>query len=308
MKNILLITLVGLALSANAQRDWSTIDFMKEGKVDTKGIGKSFKSNPVFINDYYIMQASMMKGSSKSGVMQKQGVGAVFSDASLAGVSAEALQSLIDDLHTQFIQELKNAGLNIVDGEALLQTDYVQSKKSDKKVMAGKTDGNVIYDKLGGTDANSYDIKEVNYFRPKDKNIFTTSATISGNFYGKLAAKEKVTLMSIGYIIRFASFEGSKTVSKNKLTTRAGLSVIPAIMIYNPSGSFSWIAFKQHIYGNNEWSNGLIEIDSRDGSYWGLSSKGKYAIEADEAKYIAELRSLISNMQKGIANHIKSEI
>lgn len=308
MKNILFISLLSLAFAAQAQKDWSTVDFIKEGKVDTKGLGKSFKSTPVFVNDYYIMQASMMKGSSQAGVMQKQGVGSVFSEASLAGVSKEALQSLIEEIHGQLIQEMRGAGLEVVDGEALLQTDYAQSKKGDKKAFSGKTDGTVVFDKLNPMDANGYDIKEVNYFRPKDKNAFYTSATIPGNFYAKMSSKEKVTLMSVGYIIRFASFEGSKTVSKNKLTTTAGLSIMPVIMITNPSGAFSWISFKKPIEGNNDWSNGLVKIDSRDGSYWGLSSKGEYAIEANEAKYIAELKDLLTNLQKDMVDLIKSEI
>jgi hypothetical protein len=295
----------------SAQKNWDNIDFIKEYKVDTKmpgGVSKSLRNNPTFINDYSIQQASLMKGSSQAGVTQKQGVGSVFSEAALAGVSKEALQNLIDEMYVEFVEELKKAGLNITEGNDLMQTEYAASKASEKKVMIGKTDGVAIFEKVGGTDPHVYDTKERSIFRPKHKNIFITNAVPAGNFYQKLSTKENVNLISIGYYIKFADFEGAKTTSKNKLTTTAGLSIQPAIMVYNPAGLFSWITFTKAIGGNNDWSKGLVEKKSQDGSIFGLSSNADYAIHADEAKYIAELRSIISNLQKDLAQHIKSQL
>jgi hypothetical protein len=311
MKKLIVFIMSLVLINANAQKNWSGVDFIKECKVDTKmpgGVAKSFRNNPVFVNDYYIMQASLMKGSSKAGMMQKQGVGAVFAEAALAGITKEAMQALIEELHIAFLQDLKDAGLNIVDGDEILQSEYAMSRKDDKKAWIGKTDGEAIFDKVGGMDASAYDTKERLIFRPKDMNIFVSTATIAGNFYQKLATKETVNLLSIGYSIKFADFEGSKTVTKNKLTTTAGLTVTPLIMIANPAGLFCWVTYNKPAYGNNDWSNGLVELKSRDGSFWGLSSSADYAIEANEGKYIAELKDIVLNLQKNLAQHIKAEI
>lgn len=311
MKRILLLVMPLAFAQAVAQKDWSGVDFIKECKVDTKmpgGVAKSLRGNPLFVNDFYISQASLMKGSSQAGVMQKQGVGSVFAEAALAGVSQEALQSLVEELHAAFIEDLENAGLNVTAGDEVVQSEVAQSKLDNKNAMVGKTDGQPIYDKVTAMDQSGYDTKERWYFRPKDKNVYLTTATIPGNFYQKLSAKEQVNLLSIGYVIKFASFEGSKTVSKNRLTTTAGLSIQPVIMITNPQGLFSWITYNKPVYGNNDWSNGLVEQKSRDGSYWGLSSSADYAIEANEEKYIAEVKNIVLALQKNLAQHIKAEI
>ena len=97
-------------------------------------------------------------------------------------------------------------------------------------------------------------------------------------------------------------------MTKNKLTTTAGLSILPTISIINPKAAWGWIEFNKPIDGNNDWSKGLVETDSRDGSFWGLSSKGEYSIHADEAKYIEELRQIVLNAQNAIVAQIKSSL
>lgn len=294
-----------------AQTDWTQFDFIKECKVDTKfpgSVAKSFRENPIFINDYTIIQASLMRGKSQSGVMQKQGVGNAFSEAALAGVSQEALQALINDLHKEFVAELKAAGLNVTDGDELIASDYAKSKAGGKNVIIGKTDGTVVFDKVGPTNPMAYDVKETNIFRPKDVNVFVNPGAIGGNFYGKLSIKENVNLISIAYQVRFATFEGSKTMTRNTIETKAGLSITPVITIINPKGAFSWIAFKKAVWGNNHWSKGLVTEGSFNGSLLGLASKGEYAIHADEAAYIQELRDIVSNLQKDLVAHIKAQL
>ncbi|PIQ48084.1 MAG: hypothetical protein COW03_11835 [Cytophagales bacterium CG12_big_fil_rev_8_21_14_0_65_40_12] len=309
-KMTLLLALAIASVSLNAQTDWSKVDFVKKYKVQTKipgGVAKSLKSEPTFLNDYSITQASLMKGTSQAGMMQKQGVGSVFSEAALAGVSADALQKLIDELHAEFVTELKAIGLNITDGQEVIDNSNASGKADRKNAMIGKTDGKVVYDKTNVLD-NTPDIKEQNIFRPRDKNVFLTTAKVPGNFYNNEAKKANVNMISIKYLVRFASFEGSKSMTKNKLTTTAGLSILPTISIINPKAAWGWIEFNKPIDGNNDWSKGLVETDSRDGSFWGLSSKGEYSIHADEAKYIEELRQIVLNAQKAIVAQIKANL
>lgn len=311
MKNLTLLLLLSIAtIGLNAQTDWSKVDFAKKYKMKAKiggSISKSFKSQPTFVNDYYISQASLMKGKSQSGVMQKQGVGSVFAEASLAGVSAEALQKLIEELHAQFVQELKGIGLNISDGQAVIEYGNESGKADRKNAWIGKTDGKVIYDKTSVLD-NAPDIKEQNIFRPNDMPIYTTWSMVPGNFYNSAAKRADVNMININYVIRFASFDGKKSMTRNSLTTEAGLTIQPTLGITTPKGAWGGVTFEKPIEGDNDWSKGLLETDSRDGSFWGLSSKGEYSIHADEAKYIAELKQIVLNAQKAIAAEIKANM
>lgn len=312
MKNLkthLLMFMVCIGFQLQAQIDWSKVNFEDEYKSKTKIPGsaaKSLQANPVFINDYYLTQASLMKGASHAGTIQKQGVTSVFAEAALAGVSPEALQALIEELYTHFVEDLKGIGLNVTNGDAVMQSKYVLSKADKKNVMIGKTDGQYIYDKSPAIDMSGSDIKEQYIFRPANNNVFATFK-IPGTFYQNLAAKEKINLISIGYIVRFAQFDGKNSgLSKNSLTTTAGLMITPVISLVNPKGSFAWITYDKNIYGNNDWSNGLIKTGSRDGSALGLSSSADYAIDANQEKYLNELKQMIIYLQKDIANQLKA--
>ncbi|MGW8121064.1 hypothetical protein ACV07N_00280 [Roseivirga echinicomitans] len=311
MKKLLILLMLSMAtIGLNAQTDWSKVDFVKKYKMNAKiggAISKSFKSEPTFINDYNISQASLMKGESRAGVMQKQGVGSVFAEAALAGVSAAAIQKLIEELHAEFVKDLTAIGLTISDGQSVLDYGNESGKADKNNTWIGRTDGTVIFDKKGLLD-NAGDVKEVNIFRPTDMPIYTSSAQFVGNFYTKAASKANVNLLSITYQVRFASFDGSKNMNRNSLTTEAGLSILPVVTIMNPKGAWGGVTFDKKIEGNNNWSTGLKETDSRDGSYWGLSSKGKYSIHADEAKYIEELRQMVLYTQKAIAAEIKAKM
>ncbi len=305
--SIVLLALL-LASQTFAQKDWSKVDFIKEFKGDKKiqgAVAKSLRENPTFINDYELSQSALMKGSSQAGTLQKQGVGSVFSEAVLAGVSPEALQALSNELYQNFASELEKAGLKLTNGDALLQSKHARGQKSGKNVFVGKADGNYIFEKVGMSDPMYYSIRERYIFRPDGINVFSSSKVTSGLFYQKLASQENVNLISISYRIDFADFSGShKGLSKNSLTTSGGLAIVPKISIVNPKGSYSWLVFKENIYGNNDWATGLVKKKSNDGSYFGLSSNADYAVVADEAKYIDEIRSIILNLQKDIVRFL----
>ena len=294
----------------NKTIDWNQVDFVKDYKIKAKipgSVGKSLSKNPTFISDFYLTQASLMKGSSKAGTLQKQGVGSVFSEVELGGISKEALQNLVEELYQEFTNELKSAGLNIVDGKQLIETSYAQSKKDDKNSMVGQADGNAIFDKVSFTTGS--DIREQYIFRPEGKIVYTTWKKIPANFYQRLSSKESTNLISIGYTVRFAAFNGQHVgLSKNRLETHAALSITPSIMIVNPKGSFSWITVGENIWGNSGWAEGLVKTSSRDGSFVGLSSSADYAVAANQDQYIAELKSIVSNLQKSIVSVLKENM
>jgi hypothetical protein len=289
--------------------NWNNVDFVNDYKIKAKipgTVGKSLASNPTFINDYTIAQASLMKGSSHAGTLQKQGVASVFSEVELEGISPQAIQKVVDELYLEFVSELKNIGLNITEGDDLLNSEQAQSKKEDKNSIVGKAGKEPVFDDMRMT---GLDIREQYVFRPAEKNVYTTWKKIPANFYQKVSTQQNTNMISIGYTVRFASFDGDQVgLSKNRLTTSAAISITPSVLIVNTKGAFSWVTFGEAIWGNNGWSEELVETKSRNGSYFGLSSKGEYAISANEEQYLAELKSIVSNLQKSIASLLKESI
>ena len=295
----------------SAQTNWENVHITDEYKADVKlpgSMAKSFKKNPTFINDYTLVQSTVMKGRSQAGVMQKQGVGNVYSEAALGGVSEEALQKLVAECYAQFVTELKSIGLNITEGEEVMKGEYAEKKKDKENNVIAKADGQGEKEELGMMHPEGYDTRERYMFRPEGKNIFITTKKIPGTFYMKLAKAENINLMNVKYVVKFADFEGSKTKSRNTLTTSAGLTILPSINFTDPSGKYGWVAFKKPIEGNNDWSKGLEKVSSSDGSYLGFASSADYALTADETKYIAELKAIILKTQKDIVAELKKEM
>ncbi|HEY9115917.1 MAG TPA: hypothetical protein VIN10_14555, partial [Bacteroidales bacterium] len=74
-------------------------------------------------------------------------------------------------------------------------------------------------------------------------------------------------------------------------------------------GAWAYVSIgKGAIQGNNHWGKEMVEKSSKDGSFWGLSSSADYALEADEALYIAELKALISSLQSAMVDAMKEEM
>ncbi|GAB2487933.1 hypothetical protein [Algoriphagus taiwanensis] len=312
MKKIGLLALsLYIGYSSFAQSPYDQVDFLKEGKANVKmggKVAKSFVENPTFINDYYFNQATFMKGESQAKPVSN--AASVFSDVTLLGISPEGMQKLVEELYIHMVGELDKIGFKLVDGDALLQTKAAQDQiaKGKNNFMIGQTGDEPIFDKQSAFDIGVYGVKERLYFRPAGKNVYVFTGNIPGTFYGKVAAAEKTNMISVGYNITFANFKGSSTISSNKLKTQAGLEVTPVIQLVNPDGLFTWITFGQSYEGKNDWSEGLIETDKNDGSYWGISSNAAYSLVADEAKYLDELRKIIMAMQVDIAAAIKAEM
>lgn len=311
MKKIVVLMLgLSLGFSSFAQSPYDQVDFLKEGKADVKmggKVAKSFVENPTFFNDYYINQATFMKGESQAKPVSN--AASVFSEVTLLGISPEKMQKLVEELYLHMVGELDKIGFKLVDGEALLATKAVQDQisKGKNNFMIGKTGAEPIFDKQSAFDIGVYGVKERLFFRPAGKNVYVFTGNVPGTFYGKVASAEKTNMISVGYNITFANFKGSSTLNSNKLKTQAGLEITPVLQLVNPDGLFTWISFGKSFEGKNDWSKGLVETDKNDGSYWGISSNAAYSLIADEDKYLDELRKIIMAMQVDIAAAIKAE-
>lgn len=305
------ITPSAFAKKKPEKKDWSKVDFVKEYKMKIKLPGaakKSLATNPTFITDFSINNALRMKRS------ESNAKGTVHSEVFFGGIPQDKFQAMVEELHQDFQSKLKDAGITLDNGEKLLQSDYALKQKENDKNLVGKTGSEPLHQKAGIMDGaipgyGALFVKEGMSFRPVGKNSYIAGNKIYANFYQKLSTQENVNLISIGYYITFAGFEGSRGYSSARLETSAALSIQPVIMLTNPKGAFAFASMEGGpIWGNNDWSLGLKETELNKLEYFGLATSAKYAIQADPDKYVAELKSIIMNYQSGLVNALKSNL
>ena len=200
--------------------NWDEIDIAKYWKIKMNvpgKMGKSLKDVPTFINNYSVFQATTMVGSASS-----SNNSSLFSGAALGGVSEKALQQLTNELYADWVTKLKAAGLNITEGNEVMNSEYVQSKKDDNKSVIKKGDGVHVYDKVNAME--SVNVREHMMMWPEGANIaFNYSTTKSGLFSQNLCKKNDVNIMSVNFTIGFAEFDGDKGYKgKLYLTTKPG--------------------------------------------------------------------------------------
>ena len=296
-------------LMISQEKNWDAVDFIKDCKIKYKisgGAAKLLMKEPTFINDYSISQATLMKGSSQPGTLQKQGTGAVFAEAALGGVSKEEFQQMVEECHQHFKDQLNDIGFQLTDGKAVVNSKFAQKKKGKKKTLIGKTTDEPIFQKISFMQGS--DIKEILHFRPRDQYVVAVWKNVSTIPF-RLSKKEDVNTISINYKVRFANFEGiKKGLSENTLKTKAGLSIIPTIVINNPKGKKSIVYAKKRIYGGNSWAKGLVKTSERDGDWLGLSSSADYALAADSEAFIQELKNIIMAFQNDLINGMQQEM
>ncbi len=318
MKKIkLLVILFALAFTANAQKDWSKVNFSKEYKSKFKisgGAAKVLKKNKTFVAGYTIGQATVMKGS------EKTANAAVFAEASLAGVSPEAYQKMVDDLYKELIDELTKAGLTITDGEDVINSAFAKKQlaKGDKKIIIGNTGDKPSYEgKKSVVDASIFGytagagavMRDVS-FPPRNKNIYITTKKIYGNFYQNLALKEGFNLLFINFNVSFASFDGGRGYKNVKLSTKPVISIKANVQLITPKGGYSWITYEKEVWGSGDWSKGMgkTKDNKSTAGLLGLARSSEYAINADSQKYLSEVNDIISNFQKDIVKGIKAAL
>ena len=308
---VLMVFLLGATSQAKkkekAKTNWENVDFMDAYKIKVKipgGVAKSLKNNKTFINNYSVGQALRMKGS--EGTATKT----LFSEVSFGGVSQSDFQAMVDELYQDFVSDLTAAGLNVTNGDEIVAGSYAQKKKADNKSWIGKVGKDPVPTKAGIMDGvilgyGVWGVKDGVDFRPTDSNVFLTSKKIYGNFYGNLISSENVNLISVAYYVTFAAFDGGKGYKDIKLATKPALSINPVVYISTPKGTSTITVGKGPFWGNSGWSAGIVETDSHDGAFWGISSKAKYSIDVKPELYLGEIKAITKNFQKDLVQVIK---
>jgi len=313
-KGITILLSMMIVASAFSQKDWSKVDFADNYKRKVKlssGFSKELKSGKTFIANYQLHQATVMKGS------ETTATSGVHAEISLNGIEVEAYQNLADEMYQELVSQLKSLGANIVTGDELLQSPYVQKKtgkvKEDDIIgnsgenpsYPGKkkiTDGSIMgYGAWAVTRDLNFPVRNINY-------LFKNNI-LGGSFLYKTAMKEKVNLMSVDFYISFASFDGGRGYKDISIEVNPVIAVNMVVQLYGPKGGKNFVEYKKlPVWGGTDWSMGVEKTKENDGSFWGLSSSADFQVTANAEKYMEEVSSIIQNLQKDMVQGIKEEL
>ncbi|WP_151167862.1 hypothetical protein [Salibacter halophilus] len=299
-----------------SQADWSSVDFTDEYKGKFKisgGSAKRLKKYPLFVSDYAVSQATLMKGSETSATK------GVFSEVSIEGLTQESYQQMVNQLYSELIKELESAGLTIDKGDRVLRSDYVQkrvSKDKDNEVIGSTGNSEPVADKKNVTEGTlpgygAFAVIRDLTFRPQDKNVcYTTNIIKEGNFDMKVSSKSETNLLSINFMVSFANFDGGRGYKDVKLETEPALAIKADVKLITTNGSFNKVYYKKTVWGGKDWATNLSKVNDNNGAaqWLGLARSAGYVMNADNEKYISELQAILSAFQKDIVRGIKSEL
>lgn len=321
-KLILLFFAILLVASTQAQTDWSKVDFTKEYNGKTKLNGKainSLKSNKTFVTSYDINQSIVMKGAQTSSGLQSGNQKSVFAEASLEGVDREAYQKMSNELYKELLDGLLGTDLIITDGEDVLDTKSAQKRmgKNDKKIIIGNSGENPSHERKKDLTTNSIigyapgagaTLRDIS-FPPSNKNSYLITKTVYGNFYNDIVLKEKYNLMFVNYYVSFAAFDGGNGYKKAVLETKPVIAVKVNLGLMTVGGKVEW-SYEKEIWAGDDWVKEMGKVKDNQGTaeFWGLARSADYAVVADSDKYLAEVGSIISNLQKDMVKNLKTEL
>jgi ACT domain-containing protein len=320
---IYLLVLLLISFKANAQ-DWNTVNFGEKYKGQFKMKGKSAKmltKHKVFVNNFEVKQAVIAKGSQTTSALQSGKRKSIYSTVGLVGVSKEAYQQMVNNLHNQFVEELKAIGLDITNGDDVLNLPYVKKQiaKGKKSTIAGNTGNTMGYqgkkkinsDRIIGYPNGTAAVKNDYSFVPQNVNrCINTNMIKSGIFYQKIT-DQGFNFLNVRYYVNFVSFNGSRGYKDIKIASVPVISVNVEVDYNGPKGAWQVFNYKKDIYSTNEsWVKGMRKVkdNSADANFFGLASSFGYEVEADSEAYLAELESILTNLQKDIVKNLKTGI
>lgn len=96
-----------------------------------------------------------------------------------------------------------------------------------------------------------------------------------------------------------------------KLSTEPNLAVSVKVSLHTADGGWAQIYYKDMpVWGGGEWSEGIgkTKDNKSTAEFLGLARSAEYQIQANQEAYLAEVRAIISNLQKDIVKGIKAEL
>jgi hypothetical protein len=313
-----------ISFKGNEPRDWSTVNFTEEYKGQFKMKGKTAKlltKHKVFVNNFEVKQATIAKGSQSTSALQSGNPKTIYSTVGLVGVSKEAYQQMVNNLHNQFLEELKAIGLDITNGDDVLNLPYVKKQiAKDKKNTIAENTGNMMgyegkkkvdSDRIPGYPNGSAAVRNDYTFVPQNVNrCINTNMMKSGNFYQKIT-DQGFNFFNVRYYVNFVSFNGSRGYKDIKIASVPVISVNVVVDYKGPKGAWQVFNYKKDIYSTNEsWIKDMRKVkdNSSTANFLGLASSFGYEVDADSKAYLAELESILTNLQKDIVKNLKKGI
>jgi hypothetical protein len=304
IRTILISTLLILTTALSAQKNnpplgqWTPEhleDYKPKGKINGAS-AKEMKKHGVFISDYKLNQFVQQKGSNNQGSSPT-----VFGEATLAGVEEAAYQRMVNELHAHLATELEAAGVTVVSGEAVIQSETAQKQQNGKGKIAAVHNGDMEMTKVMGAG-------QVATFRPEGPAYFSSNDVTSGLYQQKLARKEEVVVALVKYDIMFAGFGKTFGYKSKGLEVGPFLQINLSLTLITPKGQMPTYFVKKTILGNNDWCTNVTQESVQRGSQWGLSSSASWNLVAEQELFLKEISSIIKAVQTDAVNAWKEKL
>jgi hypothetical protein len=313
---LLAFFLVILSNPTFTQVDWSQVDFKEAYNRKFKlsgGAVKSLKENPTFVNGYKVGQATLMTGSNTSAKS------AVSSEISLGGMDNEKYQEMVNELYSDFERELKQLGLNLTDGKDVIESKEAQKQlnKAKKDDVIGPIGNQTIMDgkkKISEGAMPGYGAWAVTAdasFYPENVYVYTDDSHVQVGHFMKVASNTMTNLLSVKYYVSFASFDQNRGYKDISVETKPVLAVAVNVQLTPANLSKAELTYaKMPIWGSADWSEGMTKgkDNKNTAEVLGLARSAEYQVTANPEKYIEEVRSIISSLQKDIVEGIKEQL
>jgi hypothetical protein len=256
--------------------------FAQELNIDAKigGKGSFKKTKKVYIAAFDIsqyIQTAQASTAAGGGAFAKMTV-------NFGGVDGDAYQAMVGEVYNATVKQLTSLGYEVVNSEEarskLSEPEVFNEVSKPEKMISGTVTGVIV--------------------RPKNVVLSPGRGMLFANHYPKVAKQLEANTLYIMMSVNTVDFGKGSRFSK-----RASVNASPGLTVSGWVGGASFdgrgtaqVFPKPYLRNESEdWvgPNGLYETSKNDMPWLG-SSKGKYTLQVDQAKYLAATKDLLLKM------------
>lgn len=284
-KNVFIALLLFVSgIGANAQ------DLQLDTKVGGKGSWK--KTKKVYISEFVINQYVQTSAAATAG-----GGGAYAKmTVNFGGVDGGAYQAMVAEVYQEAAKKLTSLGYEVVGSDEaksrLKEPEVFAEVSKPEKMISGTVTGVTV--------------------RPKDAVLSPGRGMLFASHYNKVAkALEANTLYFMLNVNTVDYGKGSRFSKKASVNAAPGLTVTGWMggVSFDVKGTAQVFPKPGLREESEDWvgAQGLYETSKNDMPWLG-SSKGKYTLEVDQAKYLAATKTLLSKMTLACIDAFHNEL
>lgn len=274
-----------------ALKDWNNHDFSYTFSYKNGGGKKDIaKLKRVFIADFAVNQVITAVGKQTGSTnFAKMTVG-------LGGIDVKAYQTMVAELYQLTIQQLKDAGYEVLADEEVASNKFLMEEKNSESFFVGRVGEELAtYKELGN---------EVVSIRPVGKFAVRNTKTTAGIWYNKFCKAINAQAVTINLNVTFMAFDGSR-LGGAKIEGKPLIDAYAVLMWSNANGGM-WVFPGGHMYGNNTWAKSGITETGSSSTVFG-SAKSTYVVEASQADYLAEIQGMLKGVSKTFVQKMINE-